>query len=167
MIFLIGMPGVGKTWWAENASKILKTPYNDIDREIEILTNKSIQQIFQIEGEPAFRTIERNVLQTIIENAPKESIVACGGGTPCYMNNMELMQKAGRVMYLRGDMQYIMSNINNHRIALRPKLAANEKTEAILKKLYEQRKPIYEKADITINVEGLTLATFVQIIQNA
>ena len=87
-IFLIGFMGSGKTHWGKQLATQLKIPFFDLDDVISSKENKTIAEIFAHAGEEAFRVKEREVLESLIdENA--SMVVSCGGGTPCFFNNIE------------------------------------------------------------------------------
>src|ERR1700761_1236239 len=101
LIFLIGMPGAGKTHWGNRLSGELGYSFIDTDAAIEKEKKNSIANIFSNEGEEKFREAEEKILQDIIQNKHGNEIIACGGGTPCYRNNMDLMKSSGCVIYLK------------------------------------------------------------------
>lgn len=102
-IFLIGYMGCGKTTLGTAVSRMTGIPFVDLDDRIEQATGKSISQIFAEEGEEAFRSRESGVLQDLIEemsDTDTPAIVACGGGTPCFWDNLTDMRHAGLTVYL-------------------------------------------------------------------
>lgn len=97
--FLIGFMGSGKTYWANQWGRAFQLPVFDLDEEIEKFTGKSIAAIFKEEGEDAFRKVERKVLHSFFKK--DNLILSCGGGTPCFFNNMKEMNKNGVTIYLK------------------------------------------------------------------
>ena len=94
-IFMIGFMGCGKSTIGKMVAKEMNYTFIDLDREIEAAENRSITDIFKEDGEKAFRAIEA---QFIIDISQKEKvIIACGGGTPCFGNNMSIMNMKGEV----------------------------------------------------------------------
>src|SRR5215210_6739890 len=90
-IFLIGMMGSGKTYWAEKLKKNLKIPAYDLDSLIEMMEEKTVSEIFEEDGEEYFRKSESKMLHLFAEK--KHYILSCGGGTACYNDNMKWMNK--------------------------------------------------------------------------
>ena len=83
--------GSGKTHWARQWGEAFQLPVYDLDAEIEKKSGKTVMQMFKDEGEDAFRKLERTVLHAF---AQKDSfILSCGGGTPCFFDNIKWMNK--------------------------------------------------------------------------
>ena len=87
LVFLIGFMGVGKSYLARELGKRMDYSILDLDHEVEAIYDDSITNIFQVKGEEYFRKIEHETLQRIIEQGGKK-IISCGGGTPCFHNNL-------------------------------------------------------------------------------
>src|SRR5436190_1599204 len=98
-IFLIGFMGTGKTHWGKRLSEKLHIPFFDLDEQIAEHEKKSITQIFAENGEEYFRLLEKDVLH-IVSNYHKNFILACGGGTPCYYNNIDFINDQGISVWL-------------------------------------------------------------------
>ena len=98
-IFLIGLPGSGKSIFGKSLAAALDLNHVDLDQVIEAKANKSIAAIFEASGEAYFREIERNTLQRLLEE-PHAEIISCGGGTPCFYDNMSRMNAAGLTVFL-------------------------------------------------------------------
>ena len=95
--FLIGFMGSGKTSVGIALAQCVRLPFYDLDDLIEKETGKSVSQVFDEGGEAAFRTIESRVLQNCAQLP--DGVIACGGGTPCFNNNMEVINR-GNSIYL-------------------------------------------------------------------
>lgn len=157
--------GSGKSKTGEALAKILKIPFVDTDTLIENKTGLSISEIFELNGEESFRKIEQEVLHSTfsIDNV----IVATGGGTPCYKDNMEWMKQNGITVYLEAN-----SGLLFHRLAIskagRPlieKLNDVELMEQILGAL-AIRTPIYSKADISGKAANLNAKELAEKIKS-
>ena len=98
-IFLIGLPGSGKSTFGKALSSALNLNHVDLDQLIESKNNKSIDALFEIHGEAYFREIERNTLQELLKKSSTD-ILSCGGGTPCFYDNMSIMNAAGLTVFL-------------------------------------------------------------------
>lgn len=163
MIFLIGMPGTGKSYWGRRLSAHYKLPFVDMDDYIMQAGQKTIAELFDIYGEHQFRITENKVLRKVIDNNTANTIVACGGGTPCFMNNMLLMQQAGAVVYLRAGIPLLLSHLQDE-IAKRPLLERQKDMETYLQQLLNTRRSIYEQANYILDTENISLTNFDQII---
>src|SRR5271169_1108903 len=91
-IYFIGFMGTGKTYSGKQLSQKLNIPFFDLDEEIVKHDGKSINEIFTENGEEYFRLLEKDVLHIITEYN-ESFIMACGGGTPCYYNNIDFINK--------------------------------------------------------------------------
>jgi shikimate kinase len=96
------MPGVGKSTAAAWLAERLGWTYVDTDSIIRFNTDKSIADIFRESGEEAFRMHERNALFQTMEL--QRAVIATGGGTPCWFDNMERMNASGLTVYLQADL---------------------------------------------------------------
>jgi shikimate kinase len=92
-IFLIGYSGVGKTYWGKLWSELSGLTFYDLDDMVEEQNEKTISEIFASDGEEHFRNLETAALRTFVNS--KNVIVATGGGTPCFNNNISWMNKNG------------------------------------------------------------------------
>lgn len=162
LYFLIGMPGAGKTFWGRAWAEESGMLFIDLDAYVEQQAGMSIPQIFEREGESTFRKRETGVLREIVNNtATQNTIIACGGGTPVWNDNLEVMKHAGCVVYLEADIDTLTRNLGSG-APQRPLLLAGDLRET-LKQTLALRKPIYEQAHHVLSVENITVATFAQI----
>src|SRR3954468_20375196 len=97
-IFLVGMPGTGKTWWGTRLASEYQVLFIDLDTYIEQHEKASVPALFASYGEKGFREKEHIALEKLVADKTFNGIVACGGGTPCFSGNMELMKGAGTVI---------------------------------------------------------------------
>ncbi|HWR33301.1 MAG TPA: shikimate kinase, partial [Chitinophagaceae bacterium] len=98
-IFLIGFMGSGKTHWGRLLSQKLGIPFFDLDEQVTGHAGKSIHEIFESEGEEQFRIFEKEVLHIITESH-ESFVMACGGGSPCYFNNIDYMNQSGTTVWI-------------------------------------------------------------------
>lgn len=112
LVFLCGMMGSGKTSLGKKIASKLHWDFIDLDHFIEQQEHKSVSEIFKLFGEAHFRNIETQSLEKIILNQ-KNVIVALGGGTPCYNNNMELINTNGLSIFLNVDINKIANRLLN------------------------------------------------------
>jgi len=153
MIYFIGFMGVGKTTIAKQFALQNNINFIDTDKEIEIMTNKKISEIFEKEGEDHFRNLETKILRMI----RKGSIVACGGGLPLYNNNIDYIKKSGKSIYLQASTNEIFNRLSKN-LVNRPLLqnkSTNDLKKLITKKMLD-REEIYSMADYTINTNNIS-----------
>ena len=98
-IILIGYMGSGKTTVGRALAKELGLPFYDLDWYIESRMRKKVSQIFAEQGEEGFRRIERNMLHEVAEF--EDVVVSCGGGTPCFFDNMDYLNSQAQVVWLK------------------------------------------------------------------
>ncbi|MEQ6121162.1 shikimate kinase [Reichenbachiella sp. MALMAid0571] len=150
-IFLVGLPGSGKTTFGKMLSDKLKIPFIDLDSQIVENQQMSIPEIFKSKGEEEFRIIERNNLKLTIENN-NQFLLATGGGAPCFFDNMATMISSGFVIFLNENIDEIVSRVLTEKNT-RPLIEKtdNKSMSQNLKNLYEKRLPYYSQSHITLN----------------
>lgn len=144
-VFLLGMMGSGKSSLARALSIALDRTYLDLDTEIIQYTGLPISTIFNDYGEAHFRKIESEVLNALsLDEAP---VIALGGGTPCFNDNMEYIKTHGMSIYLSEDIELLTSRIYGD--SERPLVADKSKSEvkSSLETMLKQREVYYSKAD--------------------
>lgn len=164
-VFIIGMPACGKTHWGKKLAESLKWNFIDLDDHIEEVEERSVVDIFREGGEGYFRTIETGVLSDIIKrsSANERLIVACGGGTAAFNNNIELMKRSGCVIYLLGSVDTLAKRMREQ-IGQRPLVADVNNIEEYITNTLVRRKKYYEQAHYMIPEENISLSTFEEII---
>jgi len=164
-IFLIGMPGSGKSYWMQQLGALLQYDMIDMDHYIEEREGCTIPQLFAT-GEHYFREKERAALEAVVAQYPGNTVIATGGGAPCYKDNLQQMKAAGCVIYLENDMEVLIANVAQQGID-RPLLANGSGKELAekLSGLYRKRKEIYEQAHLKIAADKASLSTFAQAIE--
>ena len=126
----------------------------DLDGRIEKAFRMTISDIFEKKGEEKFRELERYHLRKFEHK--KNFLLACGGGTPCFSDNMEWMKQQGKVIYLKAAAELILQQVINEteQRPLLKKINPSELLSFIQKKLTE-REPYYSEADFILNVDDL------------
>ena len=166
-IFLIGMMGSGKSYWAEKLKKKFKVPCYDLDSLVEMMEERTIREIFEEDGEEAFRKLETKMLKLFGEK--KQFILSCGGGTPCFNDNMKWMNKTGTTIFLDEPVQTLAQRLlpeKDHRPLI--KNMSNEDLEKFLEDKRHERLEFYNQATFTLEGEQISEAGFKKIIkQNA
>lgn len=154
-IFLIGYMGTGKTTAGRELAKRLDLAFYDLDHYIESRFLKTISQIFENEGEERFREIESSMLKELGEF--EDVVIATGGGTPCFYDNMEYMNKQGQTVYLQASANALTKRLLQCKADKRPLI--RNKTEKELLAFVEEnlikREPYYSQAKIVFETENL------------
>lgn len=154
LIYLIGFMGSGKSTVGKKLSSHLSYSFIDLDSMIEKKYKITIPDIFSRFDEAAFRKVEHETLKQTF--GLKKHVIATGGGTPCFYNNMELINTAGYSVYLELPPKSLHYRLLNSK-KTRPLLAQNP-PEKVLEYIEEQlwkRDYFYRQANYTINGEDI------------
>lgn len=150
-IILIGYMGSGKTTVGRALAKELSMPFYDLDWYIESRRRKTVPQIFAERGEEGFREIERYMLHEVAEF--EDVIISCGGGTPCFFDNMDYLNQQGDVIWLKADPEVLYKHLlmgKTERPLLKGK--SPEELMAFIRGQLEQREAFYAKARHVVDV---------------
>lgn len=168
-IYLTGFMGSGKSTVGPILAQILGVEFLDLDQLIEEKAGKSISQIFQEDGEPAFRAIESKLLKEVAYR--EEAVISLGGGAIIDPANLKLVKATGVLIYLYASPQEILKRVGNseERPLLRRgrKASSSEddnKTYKRIEHLLAIRQPYYEKADVTVDTVGKSIGEVVEEI---
>jgi shikimate kinase len=166
-IFLIGFMGSGKTHWGQQLAARLQLSFFDLDEVIVQSMGKSISQVFAEEGEEFFRRTETRFLEELIEQH-EAMVLSCGGGTPCYFNNIDLMKKAGTVVWLNTSIDTLSTRLIREK-AKRPLLKDidDEELKAYILKKMNDRRLYYEQATIHTEEDNISIDSLIQQILHA
>ncbi len=150
-IILIGYMGAGKTTVGKELAKALGLSFYDLDWYIESRMRKTVKQIFDEGGEEAFRNVERNMLHEVAEF--ENVVISCGGGTPCFFDNMDYMNRQGDTIYLQANPEVLVQHLKMGK-GVRPLLQNKTGDELVqyIKTHLEEREPYYLKAKHILNV---------------
>lgn len=113
IIFFVGYMGSGKSSLGKRVAKKMQLPFMDLDKEIEKKFHLSIPEIFAKFGEPTFRQAETEFLLTLKASARTPALIATGGGTPCFQDNMKMMNEIGWTIYLNRSPKELAHRIHN------------------------------------------------------
>ena len=162
--FLIGFMGCGKTYWGRKLSKKLSFPFFDLDEKIVEHAGKSIPQIFEEEGEEHFRMLEKEVLYLLTESHEK-FVMATGGGTPCFYNNIDYLKKNGTVVWFNCSADCLYHRLLKEKDK-RPLISdvPNEQLKSFIIKKFSNRKIFYQQANVIINQDEISLGELVKKI---
>jgi shikimate kinase len=154
-IYLIGMPGAGKSTLGRQLADTLMLPFVDLDKEIEKSENASIEEIFTDNGEEHFRLVEATSVRTI-SNTWHSFVMATGGGAPCFHDSIALMKEAGIVLFLDVDVETLHQRVkkSTHRPLLL--VETDQELRSRLETLRAKRLPFYSQAHLSFT--GATLS---------
>lgn len=162
-IFLIGPMGAGKTTIGRQLAREFKMPFYDSDRVIEEHTGANIPLIFDLEGEQGFRKREQVAIDelTRLQNI----VLATGGGAVLNKQNREHLAKRGTTFYLYTDLDSLLERTRKDKN--RPLLHGEESPEIILKRLMDERDPLYRQtADHVIDTGNSSIRGVIKAIIN-
>ena len=150
-IIFIGYMGAGKTTVGHALSKATGMPFYDLDWYIESRMHHSVKQIFDEKGEEGFRKIEHNMIHELAEF--ENVIISCGGGTPCFYDNMDYLNQQGETVYLKATPDVLYKHLKIGK-TVRPLLLNKtpEEVQQFIKDQLDQREPFYSKAKYTVDV---------------
>ena len=143
--------GAGKTTVGKQLAKALNLLFYDLDWYIETRMHRKVAQIFAESGEEGFRAIERNMLHEVAEF--ENVVISCGGGTPCFFDNMDYMNRQGDVIYLKANPEVLYKHLmmgKTERPLIKGK--SHEQLLDFINQQLEKREPFYTKAKYTLDV---------------
>ncbi len=163
-LYLIGLPGSGKSVLAKKLSGVLKVPVFDLDDFIEVQEGVKISEIFSTKGQEYFRTLEAEALRKKSES--REFVMATGGGTPCFYSNMDFINQTGISIFLDTPVTEIVKRMDESQRKLRPLLEnePDEKMEQALDKFRQSRLSFYRQANFTINLTNIEVNDVLELI---
>lgn len=149
-VFLVGYMGCGKSTIGKQLAEKLGYEFIETDKLVEGYVGKSISTIFNFDGENTFRQAENDILHELIQR-PHKAIISTGGGMPCFMENMKLMNFFGKTIYLKRTIENlydILKNDHKHR----PLLSDQPDLRAAIELMLEKREICYNKANHIIEI---------------
>ena len=160
-IILVGYMGSGKTTIGRQLARALGLEFYDLDWYIESRFHCTVAQIFAERGEDAFREIEHNMLHEVAEF--ENIVLACGGGTPCFYDNMDYLNAQGESVYLKATPQVLVKHLQMGHVE-RPLLKGKCEEElcAYIEESLQKREPFYSKAKHILDVDLLDNHTKIQ-----
>lgn len=150
-IIFIGYMGAGKTTVGKALSKDLGIPFYDLDWYIQSRMRKTVAQLFTERGEEGFRQVEYNMLHEVAEF--ENVIISCGGGTPCFFDNIDYMNGQGETVYLKATPEVLYGHLKMGK-SVRPLLVGKTENELLtfIKQQLSVREPYYKKAKHVLDV---------------
>lgn len=153
-VFLIGYMGAGKTTLGKALAAEMNWTFVDLDHFIEARQHKSVSRIFSEVGERGFRELERSALREValFEN----TVIALGGGTPCFFDNMEIVNRSGYSIYLKPSEEVLLRRLVQGK-AKRPVIADKSDAELLsfIRGNLAQREPYYLQAERVLDSDHL------------
>jgi len=150
-IVMVGMMGAGKTAVGRALAARLDVPFLDSDHEIEAAANMTIPEIFARDGEPFFREKETQVIARLLQE--ERGILSTGGGAFLAERNRDLIAEYGTSVWLNADLGVLWNRVRHK--DTRPLLRTPD-PRATLEGLYNQRVPLYAKADLAVMSDGVS-----------
>ncbi len=152
-IVLIGFMGSGKTTIGRSLSQALGMAFIDMDHEIEKQEDKTIKDIFQLDGEKYFRNLETEFLKIRMDD--KNIILSTGGGVILKEENRELLSRIGTIVLLHAEIEHIVNNIRDDEARKNRPLLHEEDYIGKIKRLYNEREERYlNSADLIVKTSG-------------
>jgi shikimate kinase len=165
-IFLVGLPGSGKSTLGKQLAFELKLPFVDLDAEIEKSLETSVKEIFKKHGEDLFRKKESAMLHHFCDTAT-DFVMATGGGVPVFFDNMAFMNQQGHTIFLDVPPREIAKRVLKTQVEDRPLLKAKHPDELKdqIEFLRSQRIPFYQQAHTCLKGEAIQLSDLVISIE--
>ncbi len=160
-VVLIGYMGAGKTTVGKALADELGLTFYDLDWYISMRYHRTVSEIFAERGEEGFRDLERRMLHEVAEF--ENVIISCGGGTPCFFDNMEYMNSLADTIYLKADPDVLAMHLKMGK-GKRPLIEGKtpEELESYIRESLAVREPYYKQAKYTLDVSLLDNYTKIQ-----
>lgn len=155
-IVLVGLMGAGKTVIGRLLARRLGLPFVDADQEIEAAAGMSVRDIFEEHGEASFREGERKVIRRLLKHGPQ--VLATGGGAVMNAKTRRALAEHAVSLWLKADLDVLMERVMRRNT--RP-LLQTDNPRAVMKKLLEERYPIYGLSDVVVTSRDVSKRTIV------
>lgn len=155
----------GKSTLGKRAARKLGMPFIDMDKEIEKIAELTIPQIFKTQGEKEFRRLETEFLTAFL-NTKTNALVSTGGGTPCFNDNLQLLNKNGLTVYLNRPAKELANRIH-HSKKSRPLVDHMnlEELENFIEVHLSEREVYYSKCQLSVSREDQTSEKLAELIR--
>jgi shikimate kinase len=165
LIFIIGYMGAGKTTLGKQLAERLNYRFYDLDDMFEISTGYSIGSFFEKFGEAAFRQKEREILFNHLDDV--QTVIATGGGTPCYADNMAIMNQKGMTVFIETGFETIMKRLAG-KFHDRPMLKhiPHDQLPSFIREHMKSRLEYYSKAMIKVDGEDIDLKVIIDAVRS-
>lgn len=150
-IILVGYMGSGKTTVGKALSASLGMPFYDLDWYIESRMRKTVKQLFDEKGEDGFRKVERTMLHEVAEF--ENVVISCGGGTPCFFDNMDYINQQGESVYLKCTPDVLFQHLKMGK-TVRPLLLGKtpDEVKVFIRQQLDEREQFYARAKHVVDV---------------
>lgn len=163
-IFLIGFMGSGKSTIGKIMKRDKGWDFIDLDDYFEAHYKTTIKQYFADYGEEAFRKSEQEILNEVIKE--ENVIIATGGGTPCFFDNMEVMNANGLTIYIKLSPEALAKRLSGPQ-QVRPLVAGktNDELQNYIEEKLSEREPFYKKAKVVVDADNIEIDALVRVIE--
>ncbi|GAB3194144.1 shikimate kinase [Pontibacter aydingkolensis] len=167
LIFLLGMMGSGKSTLGKQLAQQLGYTFVDLDDYIEQREQRTIAAIFEEQGETHFRELERAALQAVVQEY-RQAVIATGGGTPCFFDNINYMNQHGETIFLAVPTREIARRLISTNLKIRPLLASksSEEINLFLAKTLAHRIQFYEQAKYKMESSAISVDQLAQLLNH-
>lgn len=150
-VILVGYMGAGKTAVGRALAKSYGVQFYDLDWYITDRYRRSVKQIFDEQGEDGFRKLEQRMLHEVAEF--EDVVISCGGGTPCFFDNMAYMNSLAETVYLKATPEVLCRHLLMGK-SVRPLIMGKSEDElrAYIDESLQERSPFYEQAKHIIDI---------------
>lgn len=155
VLFLVGFMGCGKSTVGRKLAEAKGYNFVDLDAEVARMAGMSVQEIFATQGEEAFRQMERQAIEQL--SPGDRTVVATGGGAPCYGDNMQLLKAKGTTVYLKMSAEALTERLKHVRVP-RPKVAGMDAEQLgdYVTRLLAEREPIYMQSRVIVDCNNVS-----------
>ncbi|WP_326994100.1 shikimate kinase [Chitinophaga sp. 212800010-3] len=162
-IYLLGFMGAGKSYWGKQLADHWQLPYYDLDEVIVEAEEMAVADIFATKGEDYFREKESMLLREL--SRQDKFLISCGGGTPCFQDNMDFMNAHGNTIWLNPSIATMVERLQRKKHK-RPLIAGleDEDLASFVEKKLAERLPFYQQSKHIISSDNISLDTFTQNI---
>jgi shikimate kinase len=165
-VFLLGLPGSGKTTLGKKLANALNLPFIDLDKEIEKSEGKTIPDIFTEKKEDYFRQLESSVLKLWCSK-PDDFVMATGGGAPCFFDNLQVINKSGKSIFLDVPASEIVKRMSRAGVEKRPLLATQgiDGLKDHIEFMRSNRIGFYKQATITLSGPVIQVSDMIEALR--
>jgi shikimate kinase len=158
--------GTGKSLWGKRWADTNQMDFYDLDALIEKEEQASVVDIFERSGEDYFREKEASMLRDLVQI--EHCVISCGGGTPCFYENIQWMNENGITVYLSASPQFILNNILEEK-EKRPLVKKINEADLLffVEQKLKERLPFYNQARVTLDAETLDINSLTAVVSSA